>query len=50
MPFGPSHKVILSVAKGALHSFFHEIRIINEDNVPKDGPVLVSESRAIFVA
>lgn len=41
MPFGPSHKVILSVAKGALHSFFHEIRVINEDNVPKDGPVLV---------
>ncbi|KAG8980776.1 hypothetical protein FRB90_007498, partial [Tulasnella sp. 427] len=41
MPFGPSHKIILSIAKGALHSFFHEIRVINEDNVPKDGPVLV---------
>ncbi|KAG8906724.1 hypothetical protein FRB99_006322 [Tulasnella sp. 403] len=41
MPFGPSHKVILSIARTAIKSFFREVCVINEDNVPKDGPVLV---------
>ncbi|KAG8872500.1 hypothetical protein FRB97_007569 [Tulasnella sp. 331] len=41
MPFGPSHTVILHTARWALASFFQEIRIVNEQNVPKDGPVLV---------
>ncbi|KAG8985674.1 hypothetical protein FRB93_005743 [Tulasnella sp. JGI-2019a] len=41
MPFGTSHTIILNTAKWALSSFFHEIHIVNDQNVPKDGPVLV---------
>lgn len=35
------HRVIRRVAGWAVISFFTEIRVIGEENVPRDGPLIV---------
>ncbi|EAU91635.2 hypothetical protein CC1G_09317 [Coprinopsis cinerea okayama7 len=35
------HRIIRFLAYLSSHSFFHEIRVIGEENVPKDGPIIV---------
>ncbi|KAG8812462.1 hypothetical protein FRB91_011427 [Serendipita sp. 411] len=41
MPVGPSHYFIRKVASMALTGFFREVHVIGEENVPKEGPVIV---------
>ena len=41
MPFGYSHQIILGIARGTLKSFFRDIEVLNAENVPKDGPIIV---------
>ncbi|KAG2015521.1 glycerol-3-phosphate O-acyltransferase, variant 2 [Coprinopsis cinerea AmutBmut pab1-1] len=36
------HRIIRFLAYLSSHSFFHEIRVIGEENVPKDGPIIVT--------
>ncbi|KAF8326546.1 uncharacterized protein EI90DRAFT_2999108 [Cantharellus anzutake] len=44
MPFGKTHKIILEIARWAINSFFDEIEVIGEENVPRTGPVIVSST------
>ena len=41
MPFGPTHRAIRTLAKAATGSFFREVEVVDGDNVPKDGPLIV---------
>ena len=41
MPFGPTHTAIRLLAKAAIDSFYADLTVLNGDNVPKDGPLLV---------
>lgn len=41
MPFGVAHTIILKVAQWASGSFFDSVEVINGDNVPKTGPVIM---------
>ncbi|KAG6810973.1 hypothetical protein H0H92_009556 [Tricholoma furcatifolium] len=36
------HRVIRQISDWALSSFFTEIRVIGEENVPRDGPIIVT--------
>ncbi|KAJ2931481.1 hypothetical protein H1R20_g5595, partial [Candolleomyces eurysporus] len=36
------HRIIRFIAKLAAHSFFTEVRVIGGENVPKDGPIIVT--------
>jgi hypothetical protein len=45
MPFGVAHTIILRIAKWAVGSFFDTIEVINGDNVPKTGPVIMYEQQ-----
>ncbi|PPQ85479.1 hypothetical protein CVT24_008533, partial [Panaeolus cyanescens] len=40
--FKALHRLIRFIATMAVHSFFYEVRIIGEENVPKDGPIIVT--------
>jgi 1-acyl-sn-glycerol-3-phosphate acyltransferase len=42
MPFGYSHQLILGIARKTVNSFFSQIEVLNAENVPKDGPVIVA--------
>lgn len=41
MPVGYQHFFLRKVASLALSGFFKEIHVIGEENVPKDGPLIV---------
>ena len=43
MPVGYMHFLIRELASAGLASFFREIRVVGEDNVPLDGPVILYE-------
>ena len=43
MPFGAAHTIILRIAKWAVGSFFDTIEVINGENVPTNGPVIMYE-------
>ena len=43
MPVGFMHFFIRKVASAGLASFFQEIHVIGEENVPSDGPVILYE-------
>ncbi len=43
------HKAIRYVVGVAAGSFFTEIRVIGEENVPKDGPIIVLVGHRIFI-
>ena len=45
MPFGVAHTIILRIANWAVESFFDTIEVINGDNVPKTGPVIMYEQQ-----
>ncbi|KAF9520307.1 hypothetical protein BS47DRAFT_1335910 [Hydnum rufescens UP504] len=42
MPFGYSHDIILQIAQWGIRSFFQDIHVVNAENVPKTGPVIVA--------
>lgn len=35
------HRLIRSISSLAVDTFFHEVRVIGGENVPKDGPIIV---------
>lgn len=41
MPFGYSHSIIKAIARAAVSSFFSDVAIVGEENVPTEGPMLV---------
>jgi hypothetical protein len=43
MPVGYLHLFIRKIADAGIASFFREIRVIGEENVPLDGPVVLYE-------
>ncbi|KDQ07170.1 hypothetical protein BOTBODRAFT_120414 [Botryobasidium botryosum FD-172 SS1] len=42
MPFGVSHRIIRRIARWTVISFFSEIEVIGEENVPKTGPIIIA--------
>ena len=53
MPFGPSHSIIRSIARAATEAFYADVAVVDGDNVPKDGPLIVVSNvrpRAGFLA
>ncbi len=46
--FYAMHRVIRRVAGWAVWSFFADVHIIGEENVPKDGPLIVCVSQLAF--
>ncbi|KAF9478620.1 glycerol-3-phosphate-acyltransferase [Pholiota conissans] len=40
--FKALHRLIRFISDLAVHSFFHEVRIIGGENVPKNGPIIVT--------
>jgi hypothetical protein len=47
MPFGYSHDIILQIAQWGIRSFFQDIHVVNAENVPKTGPVIVCVARMV---
>ena len=41
MPVGLLHSAIRKVASTALAGFFREVHVIGDENVPRDGPLIV---------
>ena len=41
MPFGIGHEIVCLISRGALWSFFVDIKLQDEHNVPKEGPLIV---------
>lgn len=41
MPFGISHPPIRQLAHSAITTFFREIEVVDADNIPDDGPVIL---------
>merc|ERR1711939_908516 len=41
MPFGPSHRILRKVARYTMEGFFSEVLVVGEENVPKEGPLIV---------
>lgn len=41
MTFGSSHGFLRGIAAWGLWGFFEEVRVINEENVPKEGAVIM---------
>jgi glycerol-3-phosphate O-acyltransferase/dihydroxyacetone phosphate acyltransferase len=39
--FKALHRLIRFISDLAVHSFFHEVRIIGGENVPRHGPIIV---------
>lgn len=49
MSVGYSHFLIRKVASAGLASFFREIHVIGEENVPLDGPVVLYERHILHI-
>ena len=47
MPVGYIHLLIRKIASAGLASFFREIHVIGEENVPSDGPVVLYEHHTL---
>lgn len=42
MPFGASHKPLVALANSAICSFFSQIEVFGSENVPAQGPIILS--------
>lgn len=42
MPFGVSHKPLVALANSCICAFFRQIEVYGEDNVPTEGPIILS--------
>ena len=42
MPFGFTHKPLVALSKSAICSFFSEIEVLGAENVPQNGPIILS--------
>lgn len=43
--FKALHRLIRTISRFAVHSFFTELRVIGGENVPRDGPIIVYEDQ-----
>ncbi|KAF8322176.1 hypothetical protein DL93DRAFT_2072008 [Clavulina sp. PMI_390] len=44
MPFGVAHTIILQLAKWAVDGFFDDVVVLNPENVPKSGAVIIAST------
>ncbi|CAG8518482.1 5396_t:CDS:10 [Ambispora gerdemannii] len=49
MPFGISHDIILTLARWSLHGFFRDIKLVGQENVPKEGPLIVCSTHSNMI-
>ncbi|CAG8553154.1 3909_t:CDS:2 [Ambispora leptoticha] len=49
MPFGISHDIILTLARWSLHGFFRDIKVVGQENVPKEGPIIACSTHSNMI-
>ncbi|CAJ0835682.1 7486_t:CDS:2, partial [Entrophospora sp. SA101] len=49
MPFGLYYDVVVTLARWSIYGFYREIRVIGEENVPKEGPLIVCSTHCNMI-